>query len=486
MHMSRLYLSANFKNTLHTPSSPASRCFAFHSHSITMTSTNTNTQCGARPSQQNQNTAGKRGGSKPRLTHFLCLPLVNSTSIPQLVSSLSEFRDSIPLVPPPVSARVAASAQLPDTPLFPDGALRPLGTLHLTLGVMSLPTKERLEEALAFLQSLDLESMLREAEIQARAAATREDSISNNTPAVGSAPQPLFINLISLHALPKAKAATILHAKPVDSTSRLYPLCVSLRNKFIEAGFIQQETIKRSPRSKNKASELTGKDNAGGGSDSQGSTGDHGGNNDNSGNVGAASLPVQGEATAASSDGKRVKPRPLLLHATIANTVYLPRRKQRGAKRKETLKFDARPLLVKFGDYVPPTVDVDVSDHEPAESQSWNLSLEVEEVEEKEKKEEGEREVEVKEKDVQVQKERKAPFVWAKDIPIDRVCICEMGAKPVPDDGANGGPLLGEAYVSVGERSLVFAPQMRGDGDGDGDGDNGDACRSEDGGVSLA
>ncbi|KLJ11074.1 hypothetical protein EMPG_13636 [Blastomyces silverae] len=447
-----------------------------------MASTNTNTQYGARPAQQNQNTAGKPGGSRPRLTHFLCLPLVNSTSIPQLVSSLAEFRDSIPLVPPPVSARVAASAQLPHTPLFPDGALRPLGTLHLTLGVMSLPTKERLEEALAFLQSLDLESMLRDAEIQASAAAAGMDSISAAIPAVGSAPQPLFINLVSLHALPKAKAATILHAKPVDSTSRLYPFCVSLRNKFIEAGFIQQELLKRPPRSKNEASGAINKDNAGGGSDSEGSTGDHGDNNDNSGNVGAASLPIQGEATATavSSGRKGGKPRPLLLHATIANTVYLPRRKQRGAKRKEALKFDARPLLMEFGDYVLPTTDENGSDHEPAESQNWGFSLGVEEVEEEEKRAE-EGEVEAKGGAMQVQKERKAPFVWAKDIPIDRVCICEMGAKPVPDDGAKGGPLLGEAYVSVGEKSLVFAPQMRGDGDGD----NGDRCRSEDGGVSL-
>ncbi|OJD20853.1 hypothetical protein ACJ73_07811 [Blastomyces percursus] len=457
-----------------------------------MASTNANMQYGARPSQQNQKTAGKRGGSKPRLTHFLCLPLVNPTSIPQLASSLSEFRDSIPLVPPPVSARVKASAQLPDTLLFPDRALRPLGTLHLTLGVMSLLTKERLEEALAFLQSLDLESMLRDAEVQATAAPTGEDSISNATPAVASAPQPLSINLVSLHALPRAKAATILYAKPVDSTSRLYPFCVSLREKFVEAGFIQQEvikrTIKRSPRSKNETSGTTSKDNAGGGSDSGGSAGDHGDSNDNSGNVSAASLPVQGEATAVSSDGKGGKPRPLLLHATIANTVYLPRRKQRGAKRKETFKFDARPLLMEFGDYVPPTTDVDVSDHEPAESQSRNLSLEVEEAEEEGRK--GEGGVEVKEKAVQVQKERRAPFVWAKDIPIDRVCICEMGAKPVPDDGVKGGPFLREAYVSVGERSLVFAQQIRGDGHGhghgDGGGDNGDGCRSEDGGVSLA
>jgi activating signal cointegrator complex subunit 1 len=47
---------------------------------------------------------------------------------------------------------------------IPNGALHPIGTLHLTLDVMSLPTKERLDEAVAFFQSLGLACLMREVE----------------------------------------------------------------------------------------------------------------------------------------------------------------------------------------------------------------------------------------------------------------------------------------------------------------------------------
>ncbi|OJD17392.1 hypothetical protein AJ78_02522 [Emergomyces pasteurianus Ep9510] len=429
----------------------------------------------AMPPQRNQSITGS---SKPRLTHFLCLPLVNSTSIPQLVSSLAEFRDSIPLVAPPVSTRVASSAQLPHAPLLPDGALRPLGTLHLTLGVMSLPTKQRLDEALEFLQALDLKSMLRDAGIQAGAGIAGTGSIEDAAAAAATPDallQPLLINLTSLHALPRAKAATILHAQPVDSTARLYPFCVSLRNKFIEAGFIEQEMIKDSPRSKIEANRSSNRKNAGG-SDPEGSNGNHDDDNENNNIIGPAPLSTSVEETAASSTGKVGKPRPLLLHATIANTVYLPRRRGHG-KRKETLKFDARELLMDFGEYVPPVSDADSRNQEDGQSRNQNFLLEVEEDEVVKVVEEVEEEDEARGK----HKERqKPPFVWAKNIPIDRVCICEMGAKPVPNDGAKGGPVLGEAYVSVGERSLVFEQQAGGDRDGDGDDDD-----NGDGGVRV-
>ncbi|OAX77991.1 hypothetical protein ACJ72_07702 [Emergomyces africanus] len=446
---------------------------------------NTQSKHAARPSQQNQSTSGSssRSGNRPRLTHFLCLPLVNSASIPQLVSSLAKFRDSIPLVLPPVSTRVAASAQLPHVPLFPDGALRPLGTLHLTLGVMSLPTKERLEEALEFLRALDLESLLRDAGIQARAGVAGSGSIEDAAATAAAdatdAPlQPLLINLTSLHALPNAKAATILHAQPVDSTFRLYPFCVSLRNKFIEAGFIEQEMIKGSPRPETEASRSSNRNNAGE-SDPKGSNEDHEDIKGNDSITGPAPLSTSAEPTVVLSKGKAGKPRPLLLHATIANTVYLPRGSRHG-KRKETLKFDARELLMEFGDYVPPATDADGRGIEDARSRNQNFPLEVEEDE----MEEAEDEVLANQKERQRHEGEKSPFVWAKDVPIDRVCICEMGAKPVPNDGKKGGPLLGEAYISVGERSLVFAQQAEGDGYGI-VGDNGDRSPSEDGGVRI-
>jgi activating signal cointegrator complex subunit 1 len=85
---------------------------------------------------------GRGGGShnkekRPPLTYFLCLPLVNTTSLPQLVSSLAEFKKAIPANAP------QGNSLKPQTKLIPDNALRPVGTLHFTLRVISLTTEER-------------------------------------------------------------------------------------------------------------------------------------------------------------------------------------------------------------------------------------------------------------------------------------------------------------------------------------------------------
>jgi activating signal cointegrator complex subunit 1 len=52
-----------------------------------------------------------------------------------------------------------------------------------------------------------------------------------------------------------------------------------------------------------------------------------------------------------------------------------------------------------------------------------------------------------------------SPFIWAQDVPLDRLCICQMGAKPVPYDELKGGPELGEEYTIIGQRSLEFSPE---------------------------
>ncbi|KAH6621372.1 hypothetical protein B0J18DRAFT_432297 [Chaetomium sp. MPI-SDFR-AT-0129] len=70
---------------------------------------------------------------KPSPTHFLCIPLVTPASRPQLSSALSAFRAD-------VSAPLSAGGFD-----LPAEAVRPVGTLHLTLGVMSLvsPKQQR-------------------------------------------------------------------------------------------------------------------------------------------------------------------------------------------------------------------------------------------------------------------------------------------------------------------------------------------------------
>lgn len=70
-----------------------------------------------------------------QLTHFLSIPLHNS---PTLKSRLSQFRSEI----------------LQADPSIPTDAIRDVKTIHLTIGVMSLHSKEQLDKAVEALQSL--------------------------------------------------------------------------------------------------------------------------------------------------------------------------------------------------------------------------------------------------------------------------------------------------------------------------------------------
>ncbi|KAE8147427.1 AKAP7 2'5' RNA ligase-like domain-containing protein [Aspergillus avenaceus] len=309
---------------------------------------------------------------RPPLTHFLCLPLVNATSLPQLETSLSTFKTSIP-------------AQDDHGPLVPAGALRPVGTLHLTLGVMSLPTRERLEDAISFFHSLDLLAMVREAGRRARFSTTddknsedkSEEEKDKEKNKEGGTP-PFTISLESLHALPRARAATVLHAAPVDPTARLYPFCEMLREKFLHAGFLQGE--------------------------------------------------VRHKAAGEEGPVPRPKARPLLLHATVANTIYVRGRKDGGSRkgRNDRIAFDARDLVAWYRGFY-----ADRERTVPKSLQSASLG-------------DG--------------GSRGYPFVWAREFPVESVCICEMGAKKLDSVGDASGlnARLGEKYAAVAERRLDF------------------------------
>ncbi|KAF3481311.1 uncharacterized protein GIQ15_04070 [Arthroderma uncinatum] len=360
---------------------------------------------------------GNQGNSKPPLTHFLCVPLINQTSISQLADSLAEFKSLIPLVPPPGPA----AGHVPDTPLVPYGALRPLGTLHFTLGVMSLTTQERLDDALAFLQSLDLASIMQEATLEVK---SRQTSLQGYDLGETSLTEPLTIDLVSLHALPRARSATILHASPLDITGRLYPFCVKLREKFMDAGFMHRDMMRVNPPNKGAASIESSRNGEGSRGDDTNSRQE----DDTAGNRGLSN------AQNPNATAQTERPRPLLLHATIANTIYLGKRRsppQKGNKGerdkgKSVFTFDATELLEMFGGN---------QHHQQSRPHGKAVSRNM------------------KDKEPQTANE---PFKWAQNIPINRLCICEMGAKPVPNE-ANYGPVLGQEYKIIGERSLSFS-----------------------------
>ena len=371
---------------------------------------------------------------RPPITHFLCIPLVNAASLPQLESSIATFKAALPLAPQPPPDELPSRKPVVERPLIPHGAIRPVGTLHLTLGVMSLPTQQRLDEAIELLRSLDLASMAREAE---RSARRRQITKNESQPATSQAdsdtidtPSPFTISLESLSAIPRARAATVLHAAPVDTSSRLYPFCEMLRDKFLEAGFLQAEVkkdkkLEGSPQQQSPQQEPT---------------------------------PQQQQSDIRNQPPTEPKPklRPLLLHATVVNTIYIKGRQQssergpNGKNRRNQYSFDARDILAHYRDYyvdgnrvtprtntvVAQTPVVDAGPHENA-PQGGSDDEEASAVS---------------------SRQEKFPFVWARNLPLESVCICEMGAKKLDrendPDGMNA--RLGEKYKVVAERRLDF------------------------------
>ncbi|KAF2803556.1 uncharacterized protein BDZ99DRAFT_353762, partial [Mytilinidion resinicola] len=148
---------------------------------------------------------------RPPLTHFLCIPLVTPTSRPQLQEALERFKGD-----------VCATENVPEK------AIRPLGTLHLTLGVMSLD-EDGLERATALLQSLSLADLLN--------TASAEETATFPT----TQPDSLVISIQGLHSMHPPARTSILYAAPEDPTGRLYPAATKLRDLFTQAGFMGPE-----------------------------------------------------------------------------------------------------------------------------------------------------------------------------------------------------------------------------------------------------
>jgi activating signal cointegrator complex subunit 1 len=203
-----------------------------------------------------------------RLTHFLCIPLVTLTSRPQLQKSLQAFRSDV------------KDDRTPENPNgIPEKAIRPLGTLHLTLGVMSLLTPERVNGALALLRSIDIPSLLSLPAVPPDLPA----------PKAAESSKPLIITLRGLKSMHPPAKTSILYSGPDDPDGHLYNFCSALRAAFSD--FLVQDD------------------------------------------------------------------RPLLLHATIMNTVYVPgvRARSGGAgsghgKNKAKMTIDAREVLERYSD----------------------------------------------------------------------------------------------------------------------------------------
>lgn len=160
------------------------------------------------PSRRSRGGKGQQNKGKAktkRPTHFICLPLVTESSIPQLSESLAHFRSvTTPLLDANTTGRNDAAGRNPEPEgssatglrstntstrpeagvgpgsngggtsirrdetlrLVPAGAHRPPGTFHLTLGTMDLSEQEDMDMALRLLQDIDYVQLLGDAERQ--------------------------------------------------------------------------------------------------------------------------------------------------------------------------------------------------------------------------------------------------------------------------------------------------------------------------------
>ncbi|RAO65819.1 uncharacterized protein BHQ10_001831 [Talaromyces amestolkiae] len=376
---------------------------------------------------------------KPPLTHFLCLPLVSETSLPLLENSLAKFKHNL------LSSRKSGgdhpSEWLP--PLFPDSAIRPLGTVHLTLGVMRLTSPDRIHEAVKFLESLEIDEILQE--VQSELAL---DTNESTTLGYG---KPISVSLESLGTLPKPKAATVLYANPIDPTSRLHPFAVKIRQAFVDAGFIEQDFIKQRPKKHKIRKQISSSQNAA---------------NTNNGDINGTI--VVAEAAEETIIQQRPKLRPLLLHATLVNTIYARgersahhsshhgNKAKKGRRHVGPLTFDARDLLARYRNYYVDGTCMEEKEHLPADI-----------IEQSSPEDDGddgasrssEEEAHPSRGVEQIQHTQETdmtryPFIWANNVPIDRLCICEMGAKTLTEEDNHLAARLGQEYRVVAERKL--------------------------------
>lgn len=272
---------------------------------------------------------------KPTLTHFLCFPLVTSASRPQLQSSLARF-----------AADVSKPAPN-EEPKIPPRAIRPVGALHLTIGVMSLQTPERIEQACTFLKSLDIWGLLRAAATKDSHNALISDSAAPQPDKSSTSPnqslafllpkdlppelaeiEPLVVALTNLSPMQSPTSTSSLFASP-SPLHPMLPFAQRLHDAFLSAGLLLAPPNKRS----------------------------------------------------------------LKLHATLANTIYV-KKSEAGKNRwgKGSGKIDAREVIERWGE-----------------------------------------------------------TTWAEDVRVEKVAICEMGAKKVLDDD---GKVVDEVYKEVASVDL--------------------------------
>ena len=420
---------------------------------------------------------------RPQPTHFLCLPILTPHSRPHLAKSLAHFRAVADEFRRPAAAldssgergRQRAISPGSREPLIPESAMRPLGTLHLTIGVMHLDDGElgqgggtgkglerarggryvvpgsreedgdgafvgaarrqksmgkTVDHAVALLEGLDLASLLSKSKYKVSAAAQRQ--VAYSTPgAKSSEPHEQSRDDIKTSLGSDLKKGVSSDDGPIDHPIEP-PVPMSLQREISPPS---TSTLHRlSNTSSDGVNQITTPPPSSPLRISLRS-------------LSAFPSPVKATVLHAiphdptrrllpfakalqhaflASNLMTVENRDLKLHVSVVNTIYAGKDKERNggdsrrAKQKRAYKvtIDARELIEVFSKRSGRFAE-DIGGPELESGQD-------------------------------VSEASQTDFVWADHVVIDRVRICKMGAQPVEGDEE-----LGREYVVVYEKMIL-------------------------------
>ena len=348
---------------------------------------------------------------KPPLTHFLCIPLVTNLSRLQLQASISRLilaetvgndADAGNGIDTDDAAAAVTRVEAPQLPLQ---AIRPPAAIHLTLGVMSLQTPERIQAACDFMRTLDVHGMVGAAwerllveadnddagrpstdakEVQSKHASTEQLS----SPAITVHPRPLVVSLASLRPMQSPSSSSTLYAEPEPLQPLLF-FAQALRDCFLSAGFLLPETSPTTTKHLSKRQQH------------------------------AKDVETSSVLSQPNESVGKLQLRPLKLHATIVSTIYASREKKAWRTSKGGTAMMSRNRAGKGQD--PPA----------------SLPSEQDPIAKGEASSNGGRGQNRKSRsskmmiDARDLIERYRDIYWARDVQLDRIAICEMGAKNV-------------------------------------------------------
>ncbi|KIV95601.1 hypothetical protein PV10_03232 [Exophiala mesophila] len=335
--------------------------------------------------------------SARRPTHFVCFPLVTNQSVQQLKQSLAKFKEvTMPrdknvdtVQNTEVGPELTTSSSLR---LLPAAAHRPPGTFHFTLGTMDLSEDADMERALRLLQEIDYSALYSQTVAALSARGVQGDrSRHNKVDVVGEASNTdlstastttttttsvSILSSLTRDISPPRRALftsqdSHLSPQAQPPSQSLHPLQITLHSLGTFPTSRSARVFYAEP------AEPTGV------------------------------LQGFGELIRKvfKDEGLITETRPLVLHATVANLIYVKGRGKGKGKSSDGGNVDAREIL-------------DLFNHNSQNASSLGLDL-------------------------------GSPFIWASDIPIDRIRICKMGAEK------SDNPDWGLEYRPIGEKVFV-------------------------------